>query len=36
MFAAQLLSCAFVLGATLTLTSYVLLRHCLIQWSDEL
>jgi hypothetical protein len=35
MFAIQLLSCAFVLGAAVSFGSYALLRHCLMQWSDE-
>lgn len=35
MYAVQLLSCAFVICTTVTLSSYIFLRYCLMQWSDE-
>ncbi|MGY4606938.1 hypothetical protein ACVW16_005350 [Bradyrhizobium sp. USDA 4474] len=35
MYAVQVLSCAFVVCTTVTFGSYILLRHCLMQWSDE-
>lgn len=35
MYAVQLLSCAFLGCTTVTLSSYILLRHCFMQWSDE-